>query len=72
MNFNHTINGFLLINKPSGITSFKVIQVLRKLTGVNKIGHAGTLDPLATGLMIIAIGRNYTRQIDALINRNKT
>ena len=44
----------LLIDKPSGITSFDVIRQLRKKLGINKMGHAGTLDPLATGLMIIA------------------
>lgn len=45
----------LLIDKPSGITSFDVIRQLRKKTGVKKFGHAGTLDPLATGLMIIGV-----------------
>lgn len=43
----------LLIDKPSGMTSFDVIRQLRKQTGVRKFGHAGTLDPLASGLMII-------------------
>ena len=46
------VNGFLLIDKPEGISSFKVVQILRRVTGVKKIGHSGTLDPLATGLMI--------------------
>ena len=45
----------LLIDKPIGITSFDVIRVLRKKTGVRKFGHAGTLDPLATGLMILGV-----------------
>jgi tRNA pseudouridine55 synthase len=49
-------DGILLIDKPKGITSFDVIRLLRKKTGVWKMGHAGTLDPNATGLMIIAIG----------------
>ena len=49
--------GFLNINKPSGITSHKVISVLRKVTGIKQIGHAGTLDPLASGVLPIAIGK---------------
>ena len=49
--------GFLNINKPSGMTSHKVISVLRKLTGIKQIGHAGTLDPLASGVLPIAIGK---------------
>lgn len=49
--------GFLNINKPSGISSHKVIAVLRKITGVKQIGHAGTLDPLACGVLPVAIGK---------------
>lgn len=45
---------FILIDKPSGMTSFDVIRQLRKRTGIKKWGHAGTLDPAATGLMILA------------------
>lgn len=50
------MNGRLLVNKPIGITSFDVIRRLRRVTGVRKIGHAGTLDPLASGLMLILFG----------------
>lgn len=49
--------GFLNVNKPSGITSHKVISVLRKITGIKQIGHAGTLDPLASGVLPVAIGK---------------
>lgn len=49
--------GFLNIDKPSGITSHKVISVLRKITGIKQIGHAGTLDPLASGVLPVAIGK---------------
>ena len=49
--------GFLNVNKPSGITSHKVISILRKITGVKQIGHAGTLDPLASGVSPVAIGK---------------
>ncbi|HUD11682.1 MAG TPA: tRNA pseudouridine(55) synthase TruB [Candidatus Saccharimonadia bacterium] len=50
-------DGLLLVNKPVGITSFDVIRTLRRATGVKKIGHAGTLDPLASGLMIVLFGQ---------------
>lgn len=46
----------LLIDKPKGITSFDVIRELRKRLGIKKIGHAGTLDPLASGLLVIGVG----------------
>lgn len=49
--------GFLLIDKPANISSHDVIRQLRRVTGVRRIGHAGTLDPLATGLLVVAVGR---------------
>lgn len=49
--------GFLNVNKPSDITSHKVISILRKITGIKQIGHAGTLDPLASGVLPVAIGK---------------
>ena len=49
--------GFLNVNKQSGITSHKVISILRKVTGIKQIGHAGTLDPLASGVLPVAIGK---------------
>ena len=49
--------GFLNVNKPSCITSHKVISILRKITGIKQIGHAGTLDPLASGVLPVAIGK---------------
>ncbi len=50
------MNGLLLVNKPVGITSFDCIRKLRRTTGVKKIGHAGTLDPAAHGLMLLLFG----------------
>jgi len=50
------MDGLLLVNKPVGPTSFDVIRRLRRVTGVRKIGHAGTLDPLASGLMLVLFG----------------
>ncbi|USN59305.1 MAG: hypothetical protein H6767_04495 [Candidatus Peribacteria bacterium] len=46
---------FYLIDKPLGITSFDVIRQLRKKLGTSRIGHTGTLDPLATGLLLVAV-----------------
>ena len=60
----------LLIDKPKGITSFGVIYRLRKQLGIKKIGHAGTLDPLATGLMIIGVGTG-TKKLTGLIKLDK-
>ena len=50
------MNGLLLVNKPIGITSFDIIRVLRRVSGERKIGHAGTLDPMASGLMLLLFG----------------
>ncbi len=55
-----SVNGFLLIDKPEGISSFDVIRRLRKITGIRRMGHTGTLDPFATGLLIICLSK-YTR-----------
>lgn len=55
--------GFILIDKPSGITSHDVVDFLRKITGIKKIGHGGTLDPIATGLLILGIGKKATKKL---------
>lgn len=51
-----TNNGFVLVDKPQGLTSHDVVGRLRRLYGERRIGHAGTLDPMATGLLIAAVG----------------
>ena len=61
----------LLIDKPKGITSFDVIRRLRQELGIRKMGHAGTLDPLASGLMLIGIGKG-TKKLSELIGLPKT
>lgn len=58
-----TNSGFILVDKPAGITSHDVVDQLRRVTGIKKIGHAGTLDPFATGLLILAVGRQATKEI---------
>jgi len=61
----------LLIDKPLHWSSFKVVHKLRQIIGVKKIGHAGTLDPLATGLLIICTGKK-TKQISTFQDLKKT
>ena len=63
--------GILLVDKPKGKTSFSLVSALRKKTGIQKIGHAGTLDPFATGLMIMLIGKNFTRLSDQYLTQEK-
>lgn len=61
----------LLIDKPKGITSFDCIRILRKRLGIRKMGHAGTLDPMATGLMIIGVGEE-TKKLQEFLKLPKT
>ena len=64
------MEGILLIDKPKGITSFDVIRRLRRILNIKKMGHAGTLDPLASGLMIIGVGAG-TKELTALVKLDK-
>lgn len=57
--------GFLLIDKPLNWTSFDVVKKLRNVSKIKKIGHAGTLDPLASGLVIVCYGK-YTKKIEGI------
>lgn len=63
--------GILLVDKAKGGTSFSLVRILRKRLGVSKIGHAGTLDPFATGVMVMLIGRNFTRLSDMFLSCHK-
>ncbi|MCH7646546.1 MAG: hypothetical protein IH788_05035, partial [Nitrospinae bacterium] len=51
------LEGVLLIDKPAGISSHDVVDRVRKLFGLRKVGHTGTLDPFATGVMVVCVGR---------------
>ena len=66
------MQGIIFIDKLAGITSFDVIRRLRMVTKVRKIGHAGTLDPFATGLLIVCISRQATKNIDQFVRLDKT
>jgi len=54
------VNGLIVIDKPSGITSHDVVAQMRRITGEKSVGHLGTLDPMATGVLPVVIGK-YTR-----------
>ena len=61
-----------LVDKPEGLTSFAIVRRIRRLLGIKKVGHAGTLDPFATGLLIVCAGRTATRHIDRFMVGRKT
>ncbi|MBI1907899.1 tRNA pseudouridine(55) synthase TruB [Candidatus Uhrbacteria bacterium] len=61
----------LFSDKPSGMTSHDVIDRLRRITGERTIGHAGTLDPFATGLLLVAVGRESTRELQHFVGLDK-
>jgi tRNA pseudouridine55 synthase len=66
-----SINGILNVNKPDGQTSFSVVALIRYLSGEKHVGHAGTLDPLAKGVLPVCIGQ-ATRVVEFLSNTDKT
>ena len=66
----HINNGILNIDKPQGITSHDVVDVIRKIFPKNKVGHTGTLDPIATGVLPICIGK-ATKLSNELLSENK-
>jgi tRNA pseudouridine55 synthase len=61
------MDGILIIDKPQGMTSHDVVSFVRRLTGVRRVGHTGTLDPLATGVLPVCIGK-ATRVIEYICN----
>jgi len=65
------MNGILVIDKPHGVTSFDVVRQVRRLCRTRRVGHAGTLDPLATGVLPVAIG-SATRLVEYLMAGDKT
>ncbi|MFC2034245.1 tRNA pseudouridine(55) synthase TruB [Chloroflexota bacterium] len=65
------MDGILNINKPHGQTSFSIVSMVRRLTGKRRVGHAGTLDPMATGVLPVCLGRG-TRIIEFLVDTTKT
>ncbi|OIP24955.1 tRNA pseudouridine(55) synthase TruB [bacterium CG2_30_37_16] len=64
--------GIYLIDKPAGRSSFSVVAEVRRKSGIKKVGHAGTLDPFATGLLIVLVGKEYTKKAGEFLKLDKT
>jgi tRNA pseudouridine55 synthase len=63
--------GVFLVDKPAGLSSFGIVRRVKKLLGIKKVGHAGTLDPFATGLLIVCGGRPATKMISLFMEGEK-
>ncbi len=63
--------GIFLIDKPPGPTSFNIVRNVRRILGIKKVGHTGTLDPFASGLLIVCAGRPATKLISGLMDGEK-
>lgn len=72
MNAENSVNNMLLVNKPSGPTSHDIVNRVRRRTGVKRVGHAGTLDPFASGLLILLVGREQTKRQSEFLTMDKT
>jgi tRNA pseudouridine55 synthase len=59
------------VNKPIGMTSHDVVAIVRRKTGVKRVGHGGTLDPLASGVLVIAVGRENTKKLNGYVKGEK-
>ncbi len=64
------MNGFLAVNKPLSFSSFDIVQIARKTTGIKKIGHTGTLDKEAQGILLLCIGK-ATKLVEKLMEKEK-
>lgn len=63
--------GVYLVDKPSGPSSHGVVNYFRRLSGIKRVGHCGTLDPFASGLLIILVGREFTKTQDLYLKKDK-
>lgn len=66
------MEGLLLIDKAAGSTSFDVVRIVRRLAREKTVGHAGTLDPFATGVLVVLVGRKYTAKSNEFLFADKT
>ncbi|HEX9664520.1 MAG TPA: tRNA pseudouridine(55) synthase TruB, partial [Patescibacteria group bacterium] len=64
------MTGIVAVYKPKGPTSNDVVQIIKKATG-EKVGHAGTLDPLAEGVLVVGIGQEYTKKLKDIVQSEK-
>lgn len=67
-----TKEGMYLIHKPRGRSSFSMVAQVRRTSGIKKVGHAGTLDPEAEGLLIVLVGKDFTRQAESYSKLDKS
>ena len=65
------MDGFIIVNKPKDMTSHDVCNILRGVLKTKKVGHSGTLDPLATGVLVVGVGK-ATKLLNYLENQEKT
>lgn len=63
--------GMLIVNKPAGMTSHDVVDAVRRITGERRVGHAGTLDPLATGVLVVGVGREATKALGFISSKTE-
>lgn len=63
--------GIYPVCKPAGVSSFRMVQAVRRILGIKKVGHTGTLDPFATGVLVLCAGRPATRLISGLMEGDK-
>ena len=63
-------NGIIVLNKPTGMSSSLAVQIVKRILKPNKIGHLGTLDPLGTGVLLIALNKS-TKLFDEYLNKTK-
>lgn len=70
-NNQNNLPHIFIIDKPKGPTSHDIINQLRRITQIRKIGHAGTLDPLASGVLVVGIGREGTKQLGDIVKHDK-
>jgi tRNA pseudouridine55 synthase len=65
------VKDIFAVYKPKGPTSNQILTKIRKRTGIKKVGHAGTLDPLAQGILVVGVGRAATKQLGTIVAKEK-
>jgi len=65
------MRGIFAVYKPKGPTSYQIVEKIKKLTGEKKVGHAGTLDPLAEGVLVVGVGREATKKLGEIVSKEK-
>src|SRR3990167_7964248 len=68
---NNVPHGVIFVDKPAELTSHDVVDRVRRATGVRTVGHTGTLDPIATGLLIVLVGRAATKEQQSYMKLSK-